>query len=435
MQIKKIFLYIILVVLFLASTNFVLADNETKDQLEQELKDIQIQIDQFTNELSQTQSQKASLANKIKQLQTKQKTLNLQVKQTSLKLEKISGQLLTTEKSVDASLVKQKILKSQILDFIHQINNSSDNILIQLVSVNGLTDVYGVIREYSEMTKALSGVLGEHRKLVVELGVKQNKLEDQKSEADNLLKISTIQKVDLLDTLTEQNSLLVKTKGLESNYQSAISDSKKRAAEIRNRIYELFNTGKQIDFGQAVDIAKTASGLVGVRPALLLAILSQESNLGKNVGTCNRAGDPETKSWKVIMKPLRDQGPFKQITDDLGLPIDTTPVSCPMHDKNGKQVGWGGAMGPAQFIPSTWMGYKDKVATLSGKGSANPWDIRDAFLATAIKLKNDGADGTEDGEWKAALRYFAGSVNLTFRFYADNVLATAKKYQADIDTL
>jgi membrane-bound lytic murein transglycosylase B len=111
---------------------------------------------------------------------------------------------------------------------------------------------------------------------------------------------------------------------------------------------------------------------------------------------------------------------------------ETTPVSCPMMTK-GKQVGWGGAMGPAQFIPSTWMGYKDKIAAITGK-SANPWDIRDAFLATAIKTKADGA-GTVAGEWAAAMKYFSGGTNTKFRFYGDNVVATANKYQADIDEL
>src|SRR3989339_79640 len=385
MQIKKIILLLLVnAVLFIASANFVLAANETQDQLEQELKDIQIQIDQFTKDLSQTQSQKASLANKIKQLQVRQKTLNLQVQQTSLKIKKISGQLSVTEKSVEASLVKQKILKSQILDFIHQINNTSDNALIQLLSANGLTDVYVKIKEYSEITRALGGILDEHRKLVVDLGIKQNKLEDQKSEADNLLKISVIQKGDLNETLHEQNTLLVETKGLESNYQAAIKDSKKRVAEIKARIYELFNTGKQVDFGQAVEIAKMASKLTGVRPALLLADLTQESNLGKNVGTCNRAGDPVEKHWRAIMKPSRDHEPFLAITKELGLNPDTTPISCPMM-RNGKQVGWGGAMGPAQFIPSTWMGYRSKVQAVTGR-LANPWDIRDAFLAAGIKL-------------------------------------------------
>ncbi|MEO8065807.1 MAG: hypothetical protein ABI643_03060, partial [Candidatus Doudnabacteria bacterium] len=175
------------------------------------------------------------------------------------------------------------------------------------------------------------------------------------------------------------------------------------------------------------------SGQTGVRAAFLLAILTQESNLGKNVGTCNRPGDPPEKSYKVVMKPDRDIPPFIQITQDLGMDPNTTPVSCPQKNKNGSQLGWGGAMGPAQFIPSTWMGYKDKVTALTGKMS-NPWDIRDAFLASAIKLKAGGA-GSVTGEWAAAMRYFSGGTNTKYRFYGDNVVATANKYQADIDNL
>jgi membrane-bound lytic murein transglycosylase B len=106
-----------------------------------------------------------------------------------------------------------------------------------------------------------------------------------------------------------------------------------------------------------------------------------------------------------------------------------------MRDKNGKQVGWGGAMGPAQFIPSTWMGYRAKVTALTGHATANPWDIRDAFLASAIKLKGDGADGTDDGDWKAAMRYFSGSTNTKYRFYGDNVIKTTNQYLKDIADL
>lgn len=428
-------LFVALLAVVFMSADFSYAGNETQAQLEQELQDIQKQINEYTMELSKTQTQKITLSNKIKQLQTRQRTLNLQVQQTSLQLKKISGQLTETEKSIETNLVKQQAFRKEMANLLRQMNITNENSLIQLFNANGLADAFNQIREYGDLTATLSGILKQNRILVNELGEKQLKLEEQKSETDNLLKISSIQKQSLLETLGEQNSLLTKTKGIESNYQSAISDSKKRATEIRNRIYELFNTGKQIDFGQAVEISKWASSLTGVRPALLLAILTQESNLGKNVGTCNRAGDPKEKSWKVIMKPQRDQEPFKQITSELELEIDTTPVSCPMRDKNGKQVGWGGAMGPAQFIPSTWLGYRKKVTALSGKSTANPWDIRDAFLASAVKLKSDGADGSDDGDWKAALRYFAGSVNYTFRFYADNVMATAKKYQSDIDEL
>ena len=133
------------------------------------------------------------------------------------------------------------------------------------------------------------------------------------------------------------------------------------------------------------------------------------------------------------MKPSRDHEPFLAITAELGMDPDITPVSCPMRDSRGNQIGWGGAMGPAQFIPSTWMGYKDKVSAVTGK-SANPWDIRDAFIAAAIKLKAGGA-GTIDGEWAAAMIYFSGSTNTRYRFYGDSVVALANQYQNDINTL
>jgi membrane-bound lytic murein transglycosylase B len=133
------------------------------------------------------------------------------------------------------------------------------------------------------------------------------------------------------------------------------------------------------------------------------------------------------------MKPERDQQPFKDITSALGRNPDITPVSCPMHDAKGNQIGWGGAMGPAQFIPSTWVGYQKKVTALTGH-AADPWDIRDAFAASAIKLVADGA-GSPSGEWAAAMRYFSGSTDPRFRFYGDQVMERAEGYQKDIDAL
>ena len=67
-------------------------------------------------------------------------------------------------------------------------------------------------------------------------------------------------------------------------------------------------------------------------------------------------------------------------------------------------------MGPAQlFLPLGWV--TKSVSNLTGKTPANPWDIRDAFTAAAIKLTGDGANGTDKGR-NAAMKYFAGSINL-----------------------
>ena len=300
--------------LFLLAPVLALSDNPTQAELENELKNIEQQIEQYSSELAVTQTQKATLANKIKQLQTKQKALSLQIKATTLKLGGLNTQISVVEKNIMANLLKEQKINDEIVSTLKQINSEDENFILALVSADGLSGVFNEIQNYIDLTLSLSDLEAQTRQIRAQLTDDQNKLEDQKTDVSNLLQIKSIQQLDLKSSLGEQNNLLVQTKGLEKNYQTMLSDSKKRATEIRNRIYDLFNTGKQINFGQAVDMAKWVSNLTGVRAAFLLAVLTQESNLGKNVGTCNRSGDPPEKSWKVIMKPDRDQEPFQKIT-------------------------------------------------------------------------------------------------------------------------
>ncbi len=377
-------------------------------QLEQQLKEVEAQIADLQKQLGATTKEKNTLANKIKQLQITQKQLVALIKQTSLKINNLSAGIEVAKKDLSKAIERETRLRDGLADTLRAINRQEDNLLLSLVSARGLSDIFNQIQNSAIFSTEVTTLVKKVKETQNEINDKKLILEDQKDDAANLLKIKGAQNENLIASISEQNNLLKITKGQEAIYAATLVDTKKRAAEIRSRIYELFNSGTQINFGQAVELATYAGGLTDLRPAFLLAIISQESNLGKNVGTCNRPGDPPEKSWKVIMKPTRDQEPFLAITAELGLDPDTTPVSCPMRNKDGSQLGWGGAMGPAQFIPSTWMGYKDKVVAITGKSPANPWDIRDAFIAAAVKLKSGGANGEDDGDWKEAMRYSSG---------------------------
>jgi len=96
-------------------------------------------------------------------------------------------------------------------------------------------------------------------------------------------------------------------------------------------------------------------------------------------------------------------------------------------------------MGPAQFIPSTWQLYADRIAQATGQNPPNPWDPRTAAFATAILLKDNGADSqTPYAERLAALRYLAGWKNATksaYAFYGNDVMELASKFQDQIDIL
>lgn len=402
-------------------------------QLQQQLTDIENQIKQYEKELTGISSQKNTLANKVKQLKTKQAALNLEIKKATLAIDDLAKQLTSTQLKIDDSQQQISLIKVNMASIIQRLAQMDESPLWILAGSDNFSDFYDQLHNYELYSQSLIDQLSLLKQKSAELENSKNLLSDQWDQQKNFVNVISLQKTELNKSITDQNTLLTQTKGMESLYQKTLADQKKQAAAIRSRIYNLIGVSKKITFGAALEIAQWANGQTGVRPAFLLAILTQESNLGQNVGTCNRPGDPPEKGWKVIMKPERDHAPFTQITTDLGLDINVTPVSCPMKDKSGKQIGWGGAMGPAQFIPSTWMGYKDKISAVTGK-TADPWDIRDAFLAAAIKLKADGG-ASKDGEWTAAMKYFSGGVNPAFRFYGDNVINTANQYQKDIEAL
>ena len=419
---------------FLFAATDVQAIEQEKSQLQQQLQQIEQQIAQYEKDLVGIKGQKSTLQNKIKQLQTQQATLSLKLKETALQVKDMDLQIADTKTVIEKNEARTESLKKEIGETIRQMNtNDRRTLLFVFFSEHTLFDALSEVEQMTNVSSGLNVLIDQLKKTHEDLTAQKQRLDAEQDHIQNLLSLQMLQQQALTGSVSEHSTLLKQTKGKEKNYQTQLSDTKKLAAQIKTRLYQLLDVGKQITFGQAVEIATWVSAQTGVRASFLLAILTQESSLGRNVGTCNRPGDPPSKSWKVIMKPTRDQEPFKTITSELGMDPDTTAVSCPMHDKKGNQIGWGGAMGPAQFIPSTWMGYRTKVANITGK-TANPWDIRDAFIASAVKLAADGAK-TKSGEWAAAMKYFSGSTNVRFRFYGDQVVAQAEAYQDDIDAM
>jgi peptidoglycan hydrolase CwlO-like protein len=422
---------------FLAHPFATAVSAQTREDLEAELKKIEEQIAVYEKELATTKVQKKTLANKISQLKKEQEKISLQIKATNLQIRELGKELSSTHNLIQKRTEELNVLKERTAGILRAIDEENRKTIVEiLLAERGFSLFFSSLEASERLSERLTSAVRDVKGVKRDLETRYSDLETKQGEKKNLLAIQNLQQQNLVAKTGEQNKLLKDTQGKEARYQTSLADSKKKAQEIRNRIYELLGVGRQITFGEAVEIAGWVSRETGVRPALLLAVLTQESNLGKNVGICNRPGDPPSKSWKAVMKPDRDQEPFLAIIKELNRDADITPVSCPMRDAAGNRIGWGGAMGPAQFIPSTWVLYKDKVSALTGRNPANPWDIRDAFVAAALLLRDNGAGVSgSDAEWRAAMLYFSGSTNLKFRFYGDNVIALAKKYEEDMKDL
>ncbi len=132
-----------------------------------------------------------------------------------------------------------------------------------------------------------------------------------------------------------------------------------------------------------------------------------------------------------VMKPSRDVQPFLRITTAAGRDPSQTRVSCPFD------TGYGGAMGPSQFIPSTWELFQSRIAQALGKANPDPWNAQDAFMASALYLSDLGAfNGDLAGERNAACRYYSGrgcdSKKPANSFYGDQVMAKATSIQVNM---
>ncbi len=408
---------------------------DTTSSLQDQLKQIEAQIATDQAQSRALKGQASSIGNTIARLKLDEHALELQLQAADLEIADVAARLRETEEEIAQNESHRTLLRSSMSEILQAIEiNDREPALFAFLRTGNVSDAINAAHEDIQITHTLTDASNEVKELSAMLTTQHEDLETSQEIALNLQAVRLSQKETLRQNQLQQQGLLSGTNGKIKEIQLEISSSQATAAEIKTRIYQLLAVSKQVTFEQAVQTANWASTATGIRPAFLLSVLSQESSLGANVGTCNRVGDSAKKHWTVVMKPTRDQEPFKEIMAALGRSTEGTPVSCPMTDKQGNQIGWGGAMGPAQFIPSTWIGYQKKIEALTGT-TPDPWDMRDAFAAAALKLMNDGAGGGEEGEWEAAMRYFSGSTDTRFRFYGDQVMNRAEQYEKDIQTI
>ena len=420
-----------------------LTPSEERSQLEQELQALEQEIQGIEGDITKTQQEKKTLQNEISVLKNKIKKLDLQISQSNKIIEDLRFQITDTSQSIEQTIDDIDVKRGQLGDVIQKIHQADQKSFAEIVLTGPtLSDFFGNLAGLEALRARNNELLVSMEKLSEYLQSQKGALESEKTEEEHFVRIQILQKQQSQSLSKQSEQLLEVTKGKESEYQKILADKKKKAQEIRSRIFDLIGVPDAPTFGEALEIANVVSGQTGVRPAFLLAVLTQESNIGKNVGQCYLKDFTTGNGVRVngqailrVMKPSRDVQPFLQITQQLGRDPYNTPISCPIPSVGG----YGGAMGPAQFIPSTWLQYQSKIEQMKG-GPADPWNIRDAFLAAAVYLAQAKATRqTHDYEWCAAVTYFSGSCSsrnqIRYEFYGDSVMAIAARYDEDIKAL
>lgn len=395
------------------------AGDERAD-LEKQLQQLEGQITQYQGQISAYQKQGKSLSGEIAKLNAQIAKVNLQIKAVNLSLAQLNTQINSTQLKIQD--LEEQIGRDEghLAEVLRNLERTESASIIEVLLKNTtLSDFFGDISNMSELQSSLRSTISEIKDLHDQLTDKKQQLTIAKADAETIKKFQENQKLAVASTKTQKAELLSVTKGQESKYQALLKDTAAQAAKIRSRLFELLGGGS-MSFGQAYQFAKIAGSATGVRPAFLLAVLDHESALGKNVGQC---------SYHTAMNP-KDQPTFIAITTALGIDPEVQKVSCPNADG-----AYGGAMGPAQFIPSTWKAYAPGIANITGKAAANPWNNQDAFIAAGLYLRDAGASTNE--RMAAAKYYCGGNWNryVCTQVYGERVIEKAASFQADINVL
>jgi membrane-bound lytic murein transglycosylase B len=411
-----------------------------KARLQEELSNLEQEIAKEQANLASQKDTTGSIARNIAALTSQIKLAKLNINAKNLVIKKLGGEI--TQKNQQINVLQGKISSiqaslAQLIRKDRELDNKS--ILALILSQDSISDAYGDISNFSALKRSIKQSVDEIRGVKSETEAQKSNLETQKNQQLDAKAQLENAKHQVEVSEAEKQQLLAISKNKEKEYQKILADKAKRRSEILSMLFDLRDVSA-IPFGKAYDYAKKAQAATGIRPAFLLAILTQESNLGTDQGSCyvtnmDTGAGVSSKSNKIfanVMKAPRDTVPFLDLTIALGRDPAKTLVSCPIGGS-----GYGGAMGPAQFIPSTWKLLTNRIATALGIRQPDPWNPQDAFMASALYLTDLGAvNGSYTGERNAACKYYSGrkcdSQKPYNSSYGDSVMKKATNIQQNM---
>ncbi len=413
---------------------FVFAQDKEAErrELEQELERLEEEIARAERDITATEAEKQSLQNRINQLQNEISYLSSQIERNELIVSSLGHEIADTEDSIRETTRKIEESREELSEVLRAMHMEGRTSTIEVLIIeDDLSSVFNNLNSLERLSSETRSILDNVRDFRSSLAGYKEDLEEDQEEARRTAQIMEAQKRQEEAARRQQESLYDMT---EEEYQQQLAEKREleeRKREINEKLVELVGI-PEVDmptFEEAVEVAEWVEGHTGIRPAFLLSIIMQESALGRNVGQCYIADTSSGASRHINtgqtysngIHPTRDLPVFLTITNELGRDPKRTPVSCPMS------YGYGGAMGPAQFIPSTWQSVRSSVRNVLGR-EPSPWEISDSFLASGTLLRNLGGAYNER---RAALQYFAGAnwQASHVQFYGDQTVERANCIQ------
>lgn len=378
--------------------------SQQDDEIQQDISDTQEKIDE-----EETKRQK--LLNELNQIQGSVNRTSYEISKTQSFIDETKNTISRKESEIRLLNEKIELQKVILTGLVREIYYSQNSLSLAIMpEENQMSQFLGESDHLSEVERQIVSLISDIKSSKEKIEGEKAELNENKNEQEKLLSLKQDQQQSLLSEKYET--------------QGDIQEKEATIAELNAKLYKLQSNlsgylGKSYNAKDIEDAAKFASKVSGVRKDFIMGMLVVESDLGRFTGGCY-AKDSRMSGQRLEL--------FKDICGDLDYDWKKRKVSCPPSSYSGT----GGAMGVAQFMSDTWMGYKSSIASSTGHNPPDPWNLTDGVVGMALKLAKGGA-ASKSGECNAAKLYLSGTTSSKYNWYCERVKYWADNYERLLD--
>ena len=323
----------------------------------------------------------------------------------------VGAELEEAQSQVDGARVRAEELREQTLELQREISAHREAFLSSKAAYEEKARAAYRGDHLEGLASVLDGLLGT---VGGETGVKDPRLARILLEGQESLDAYTEAEQILRNTLRQISQK-------QNDYEQALREERETTAELRRRERELDESIARIGAGKARTEARLRK-LEAAERARALRAMPATGGTGASFGYQMRIARDRITARSVEPIPYKEYVKlYKESAEKYGFGKDWYILAAvgKVESNHGANLGpsSAGAMGPMQFLPSTW---ETSGVDGNGDGVANIMDPEDAIPAAARYLKDGGAPR----DWYRALYTYNHA-----DWYVKKVLAVAEAYR------
>ncbi len=421
-------------------------ENKQKiEEIKKEMQQVQGKINETNAEIKTKQKEARTLNREMSIYESRINKNELEVKETKLAIEVAELEVEDLGNKITEGEERMKKDKEVLKNMIKVLYSYEQESMLEIfVAGNDMSDFFSKVNAVESVKDKIFKTIVDLKIEKEESELRQEELEEQQEDQSQLIQMRHQQNESLDELKDQKKQILEETKGEEKKFQQILEENKQILPALRAQLYDLQSLGEKIEFDDAISAAEYASSVTGVRREFILAIFQVETRWGTFEGAGNWEDDmykcylrlseiarTQKRKEYYVKRAETEKNAFLSIVNRLGLDPNSAKVSKePVY-------GCGGAMGFAQFMPSTWLAYEQRVSDITRHYPPNPWNLGDALVTMAVKVSD--IPGVVGGDYKAereaAGRYFGGGAwykNSYAINYANRVMIFADLYEKEL---